>query len=161
VRQKNVLVADVLTGVPLNIEFRRTLTGNNWEVWLLLLINLTEDLDIFVWKLNISGTFSVKLMYADIMNGHTVFLRKYIWKIKVPPKIKIFMWFLYKKVILTKDNLAKRKWNGCKKCVFCDSAESINHLFFTCPFARLIWRIIQFTFNIPHLRMLQICLEIG
>jgi hypothetical protein len=154
VRRKNVLVADVLTGVPLNIEFRRTLTGNNWKVWLLLLqrlmpVNLTEDLDIFVWKLNTLGTFSVKSMYADIMNGHTVFLRKYIWKIKVPLKIKIFTWFLYKKVIVTKDNLTKRKWNGCKKCVFCDSEESINHLFFTCPFARLIWRIIQFTFNIP------------
>jgi hypothetical protein len=32
VRRKNVLVADVLTGVPLNIEFWRTLSGNNWEV---------------------------------------------------------------------------------------------------------------------------------
>jgi hypothetical protein len=83
------------------------------------------------------------------MNGHTVFLRKYIWKIKVPLKIKIFMWFLYRKVILTKDNLAKCSWNGCKKCVFCDSDESINHLFFYCPFARLVWRVIQFTFNIP------------
>jgi hypothetical protein len=53
------------------------------------------------------------------------------------------MWFLYKKVILTKDNLAKWKWNGC------NSEESINHLFFTCPFARLIWKTIQFTFDIP------------
>jgi hypothetical protein len=77
------------------------------------------------------------------------FLAQYIWKIIVPFKIKIFIWFLYKKVTLTKDNLAKRKWNGCKKCVFCDSEESIKHLFFTCPFARLIWIIIQFTFNIP------------
>jgi hypothetical protein len=63
------LVADVLNGVPLNIEFRRTLTGNNWEVWLLLLqhlipVNLTEDLDIFVSKLITSGTLSVKSMYA-------------------------------------------------------------------------------------------------
>jgi hypothetical protein len=77
-------------------------------------------------------------MYADIMNGHTVFPRKYIWKINLPLKIKIFMWFLYKKVILTKGNIAKWKWNGCKKYVLCDSEESINQLFFTCPFARLI-----------------------
>jgi hypothetical protein len=33
-------------------------------------------------------------------------------------KIKIFMWFLHRNVILTKDNLAKRNWNGCKKYVF-------------------------------------------
>jgi hypothetical protein len=51
-------------------------------------VNLIENLDIF----------SVKSMYADIINGHTVFLREYIWMIKVPmmiKKIKIFMWFLY------------------------------------------------------------------
>jgi hypothetical protein len=76
-------------------------------------------------------------MYVDYLNGHTVFLRKYLWKIKVPLKIKTFMWFLYKIVLLTKDNLAKRRRNGCTKCVFCDSKETVNHLFVSCPFARL------------------------
>jgi hypothetical protein len=59
------------------------------------------------------------------------------------------MWFLYKKVLLTKDNLAKRNWNGCKKCVFYDLEESIHHLFISCPFARLVWRVVEFTFNLP------------
>jgi hypothetical protein len=27
--------------------------------------------------------------------------------------------------------------------------RSINHLFFTCPFARLVWRVVHFTFDIP------------
>jgi hypothetical protein len=58
------------------------------------------------------------------------------------------MWFLHQKVILTKDNLAKRNWNGCPRCVFCDSNESINHLFFKCPLARLVWRVVFSTFNI-------------
>jgi hypothetical protein len=102
VRRRNVLVSDVLTSNPLNIEFRRTLSTDKWEVWLLLLhrlirVNLTEDPDVFVWNLTTNGVFSVKSMYTDMMNGHTVFLRKYLWKIKVPLKIKIFMWFLYKK----------------------------------------------------------------
>jgi hypothetical protein len=81
-------------------------------------------------------------MYVDIMNGHMIVLRKYIWKMKVSLKIKIFMWFLHQKVIITNDNLAKRNWTGYKKCVFCDSEESVNHLFFACPFARLIWRVV-------------------
>jgi hypothetical protein len=37
VRWRNVLVSDVLTSNPLNIEFRRTLSTDKWEVWLLLL----------------------------------------------------------------------------------------------------------------------------
>jgi hypothetical protein len=95
-------VVVVLTGYPLNIEFRRTLSDNKWEAWLhllqrLILVNLTEDQDVFGWKLTISSLLSIKSVYADMMNGHTVFLRKYIWKMKVPLNIKIFMWFLYKK----------------------------------------------------------------
>jgi hypothetical protein len=86
-----------------------------------MLVNLIEDLHIFIWKVNtLIWEISIKSMYADIINGYTVFPRKYIWKIKLPLKIKIFMWFMYKKVILTKDNIAKWKWNGCKIYVLCD-----------------------------------------
>jgi hypothetical protein len=83
-----------------------------------------------VWKLTTSGSFTVKLMYADLMNGHTVFLRKYIWKLKVPLKVKIFMWFLYQKVIITKDKLTKRNWNGCKKVRFV-TPRSLSTIYFS------------------------------
>jgi hypothetical protein len=66
----------------------------------------------------------------------------------VPLKIKIFMWFLHRNGILTKDNLSKCNWNDRNKCVFCDHEELINHLSFECPFPRLVWRVIHFTFNI-------------
>jgi hypothetical protein len=60
------------------------------------------------------------------------------------------MWFLYiKKVILTKDNLARRDWKGCTKCVFCGLKETIDPLFISCPFSRLVWRVVHFTVNIP------------
>jgi hypothetical protein len=36
-----------------------------------------------------------------------------------------------------------------KNVFFCDSREAINHLFFTCTFARLVWRVVHFTFDIP------------
>jgi hypothetical protein len=83
------------------------------------------------------------------MIGHTRFLRTYLWKLKIPLKVKIFMWFLNSKVLLTKDNLAKQNWHGCMKCCFCDSTETVEHLFLSCPFARIIWRMLFFTYNIP------------
>jgi hypothetical protein len=60
VHQKNVLVYDVLSANPLNIEFRRVLSGNNWDAWLLLVqrlmtVTLTTDPDKFIWSLNSSG----------------------------------------------------------------------------------------------------------
>jgi hypothetical protein len=135
VLRKNVLVAEVLTGNPLNIGFRRTLLGNNWDMWLvlvqrLMMARLTDDPDNFVWKLTTSGLFTVKSMYADLMNGHMVFLSKYIWKLKVPLEVKIIMWFLYHKVILTKDNLAKINWNGCKNVRFV-TLRSLSIIYFS------------------------------
>ena len=58
------------------------------------------------------------------------------------------MWFLNQKVLLTKDNLIKRNWNGCKKCSFCSDNETVEHLFISCPFVKDIWRLFHFTFNI-------------
>jgi hypothetical protein len=154
VQRKNVLVADVLSRSPLNIAFRRSLVGNRWSVWLMLVgrliqVQLNDQPDSFVWNLTQSGVFTVKSMYLEMINDGTKFLRKYIWKMKVPLKIKIFMWFLYKRVLLTKDNLAKRNWSGSKSCCFCNEDETINHLFISCPFAKIVWRIIHMSFNVP------------
>jgi hypothetical protein len=64
------------------------------------------------------------------------------------PKIKIFLWYLWKSVILSKDNLAKRQWKGCTHCCFCSEHETIQLLFFYCPMARLMWFAMNVTFGI-------------
>jgi hypothetical protein len=112
-------------------------------------ISLNKDQDKFVWGLTSSGKFTIKSMYGDMLNGHARYLHKYLWKLKIPLKIKIFMWFLSKKILLTGDNLAKRNWNGNKKCCFCDAEESVEHLFISCHFARLVWRVVFAAYNIP------------
>jgi hypothetical protein len=108
-----------------------------------------DNPDKFVWKLTSTRLFNVKCMYLDLMNGHTRFLHKYLWELKITLKIKIFMWFLNKKMLVTKDNLAKQNWNGCKKSCFCDSVETVEHLLLSCPFAHIIRCMIYFTYNVP------------
>jgi hypothetical protein len=138
VNHPNVTVAHVMGSSPLNIGFRRVLSSNKWDRWVhlvlrLMRVQLKDQPDAFRWALTTSGVFTVKSMYLDLLDDHTPYLKKYIWKIKVPLKIRIFMWFLHKGVILTKDNLLKRNWNGCSKCCFCDKNETIQHLFFLLP----------------------------
>jgi hypothetical protein len=87
-------------------------------------------------------------MYLDLLNEQARYLWKYIWKLKIPLKIKICMWFLNKKVILTKDNPRKRNWQGNSKCCFCDKEETIQHLFFDFSLAKIIWRTIHMSFGI-------------
>ena len=71
-----------------------------------------------------------------------------LWKLKVPLKIKIFLWYLKRGVTLTEDNLIKRNWKGCAKCCFCNSNETIQHLFFECHVASFIWNMIYVLFGI-------------
>jgi hypothetical protein len=59
-----------------------------------------------------AGSFSVKSMYAQFGAGNVEKPYKHIWKVKIPLKIKIFLWLSHENAILTKDNLIKRKWQG-------------------------------------------------
>jgi hypothetical protein len=79
---------------------------------------------------------------ALILPDVPVYDNKKIWKMKIPLK-KVFTWYLRRGVILTKDNLIKRNWHGCKTCVFYSQDETIKHLFFQYNFAHSIWSVIQ------------------
>jgi hypothetical protein len=88
---------------PLNISFRRTFNEYKWNQWIhlcqrLMTVQLSNNLEKFVWKLTNSAIFTVKSMYLELMNNHTKFLRKYLWKLKITLKIKIFMWILNNKL---------------------------------------------------------------
>jgi hypothetical protein len=95
VRRKQDSVAQVISSSPLNISFRRNLVGailTNWYriVASLQNINLLEEKDVFVWSLNVYGSFTVKSMYAVLINNG-VRVSQDLWQIKIPMKIKFFM----------------------------------------------------------------------
>jgi zinc-binding in reverse transcriptase len=54
-----------------------------------------------------------------------------VWKLKIPLKIKLFIWLALQGKILTKDVLLRRGWSGFTYCVFCTILESFDHIFFT------------------------------
>jgi hypothetical protein len=144
-------VAQVLSTTPLNVSFRRALVGESWDKWLelvgsVLMVNLNDRKDAFVWTAN--KNFSVRNMYNDIVLREGTSVMCWAWIVKIPLKIKIFLWYLRKGVVLTKDNLVKRHWKGCTKCCFCAEQETIQHLFFDCPIARLTRESLCFTFGV-------------
>jgi hypothetical protein len=71
-----------------------------------------------------------------------------LWKLKLPLKIRIFLWYLGRGVTLTKVNLAKRGWTSSMKCYFCNH-ETIQHIFY-CYLTRNIWRIIYLALHIER-----------
>ena len=79
VRKKHVTVASVFSRVPLNVSFRRTLTGHLLTLWHDLFaqnshVHLNNNADVFQWNLNQAGVFTVSSMYnALISNGNVQF----------------------------------------------------------------------------------------
>ena len=99
--QRDALVATIMQSIPLNIQFRRVLIGDRWEAWLhlvsrLMEVQLSQQPDQLCWKLTRSGEFTVKSMYIDVINSSAIPSSKHVWKVKVPLKIKVFMWFVHK-----------------------------------------------------------------
>lgn len=100
----------------------------------------------------LDGCFSVKSHYRGLINQNVLNVNKRLWKLKTPLKIKIFLWYRRRGVILTKDNLAKRNWQGNQQCCFCHENETIQHLFFDCPFTRMAWATVYAAWGLPKPR---------
>lgn len=77
--------------------------------------------------------YSQFTLYLSARRGvHNSFFAQ-IWKIKAPLKVKIFVWIVLHRKVLTVDNLRKRGWSGEESCVFClDVSETVDHLFVEC-----------------------------
>lgn len=134
------------------IRFRRTLVGDTLRQWEALksscsLVSLSDRKDKLFWKLEARGTFSVGSLYRSLKRAKVPFPYSFLWKIKIPLKIKVFLWLVSKESILTRDVLKQRGGRGSDLCPFCARKETIDHLFFHCSLSRFIWRVAQVCFN--------------
>jgi hypothetical protein len=87
--------------------------GNNLVMWhnlvhRIMQVRLNNQNDVFRWNLHQNRKYSVHSMYLALISNGAVIRHNLIWKLKIPLKIKIFMWYLYKEVVLTKDNLGRK-----------------------------------------------------
>ena len=138
VRDPHTTVAKVLATRPLNLSFRRALVDNKLVEWSNLVaqithVDLANGLDNFRWNLTKSGLFTVRSFYLYLIDTHPPFRHKSIWKLKIPLKIKIFLWFLQRGVLLTKDNLAKKNGQEANDVVGVIVMRLSNTSFWTAP----------------------------
>jgi hypothetical protein len=110
---KDITVHKALSSDFQALTFRRRLLGilNNDYNNLIAQCNnfvLSDNEDKSMWLLGNKG-FSVKSFYKKKMKSSQVAVpSKFLWKTRLPYKIKVFLWLIMHKKILTKDNLFKR-----------------------------------------------------
>ena len=108
-------------------------------------INLTSTLgDTTAWALLRDGNFNLASAYllAKGLNALNLptFTSNWIWKMKVPQKIIIFLWLCSHNSVPVREVLGSRGLTLDQACPFCHSqVESINHLLRYCPFAVSFW----------------------
>ncbi len=103
-------------------------------------VSLSPGRDEVMWRWDNSGRFSVKSLYNFLKDGGVVDRRwTQLWTIPTPLKVKIFVWLLIRKKVLTADNLSKRGWSGEGRCALCTNEdETVDHLFMVCPFTKAL-----------------------
>ncbi|KAM2896759.1 hypothetical protein COP2_006481 [Malus domestica] len=63
-----------------------------------------------------------------------------IWRLKVPNKMKYFIWRCCTSSLAARGNLHRRRMRVNTTCVLCgDAKETEHHLFFECEFSRVFW----------------------
>ncbi|XP_050231746.1 uncharacterized protein LOC126680641 [Mercurialis annua] len=107
--------------------------------------------DRLVWDFTKDGQYTVKsgyykeLLIKDAgVDSHSYFpsLRKsewkVLWQLKIPSKIRIFIWKLLHKGIPIAEGLNFRIKSNLN-CPHCHEKEDIHHMLFNCDFARRTW----------------------
>jgi hypothetical protein len=117
-------VSDAWDGVNLKFTFRRIVSRESMDHSYELLqiaseIRLSEEDDAFIWEYNSIGRYSVQSMYAIVNNrGVKQIYTPVMWSITAPLRLHIFLWLLANGKVLTRDNLAKRRYARDKTCLF-------------------------------------------
>ncbi|CAL9219188.1 unnamed protein product [Arabidopsis halleri] len=141
------------------------INGREWNKDLLALMFSEEDQtsikeirpggnlsrDGYNWDYSRSGHYSVKSGYwvlTQILNKRTSkevtqpsldLLYQRIWQLDAPPKVHHFIWKCLSNSLSVAGNLSYRHLLREGTCSRCPSkVESVNHLLFSCSFARLV-----------------------
>lgn len=139
--------------------WRRTL--REWEreeaiILQTLIFNFipTNKPDIALWTIN-QGQYKAsegyKILSADNHVGNNML---WIWKCKIPPSVKIFLWKISLKILPTKIFLISRSMNLDPVCHWCGlHQEDLSHLFWNCSLATTAWERLSLWLNIGPINL--------
>lgn len=117
-----------------------------WERLMVMLDdhNINDLGDSFCWVLDKSGKYSTRSMHKRLAFWGVINRRMLrLWKSKLPQKLKNFSWLVYQDRLQTGVNLKHRKWRGDERCCVCGVKEDMDHIFFHCHIARVVWYCIK------------------
>jgi len=148
VRDPSCSVADCWDEDGWGMDFKRALTCHEYNRWLELKesladISLSDNPDSVFWALEKNKLFTTKSLYRFISgSGVSRRVAGFIWKSRLPLKIKFLLWQIFNDKLQVAKSLVKRGWHGSSQCCLCACLEDINHILFKCHLAKLVWGVL-------------------
>ena len=128
------------------LAFRRSFGPQEVDAWdallqdiALLPMQVEGATDSMAWRLEPSGSFSTKSLYAAIAPSLAPEPFSLIWDIRLPLKIRIFLWQWIRGRLPSGVEVRKRNGPGDGMCPLCATVEDSNHIFFNCSTAQFLW----------------------
>lgn len=143
-----------LTGTKLWNEELLDLNFYPWEAEAIKSIHVSqfEDFDALIWPHTSVGVYSVRSAYhllavtqdqaqpssSDVEAGKGLW--NGLWKLRVPNKVRHFLWCVVRESLPTKLNLQRRQVLNSRICEACgDCAEDGIHALWFCDAVKPIW----------------------
>ena len=99
-----------------------------------------DNVDSRNWAFDNTGVFSTK-SFTDTVTKNQVLAAR-VWCKVAPIKVELLVWFLVLGKLNAKDRLVSLNIIDSResKCILCNEHdENIDHLFFLCEYARMLW----------------------
>lgn len=112
-----------------------------------------NGVDTYSWEYTKSGHYTVKSAYwvqvnvlgvqgksPEMIQPSLDGIYQRVWQLETSPKVRHFLWRCLSNALPIADNMVHRHIAKDRRCNRCGAeAETVNHLLFQCPFARLVW----------------------
>ncbi|KAH9697393.1 reverse transcriptase domain-containing protein [Citrus sinensis] len=106
-------------------------------------LSFRRDEDVWYWLADSRGCYSVRSCYkilTSISPDSFAGVWRKLWKLKVPNKVKNFIWRAATNVLRTTTNLISKRVDIPSTCAVCNAQEeTVIHALIECSFAKSCW----------------------
>jgi hypothetical protein len=105
-------------------------------------VQLNNEPDKVIWRLTADGRYTTKSAYrAQFLGSRADYEWNRVWKSKVEPKCRFFLWVLLQNKLWTADRITRHGGQTNPICQLCKTqSETAYHLMADCSYSRLVWQ---------------------